>query len=76
MNRIAAINAIIPIQDQAVFSRKLKINGGAVGMTDFLYYNLCEPDVEHLSIGATKDVINMNVGDTVYIGHSTITRTK
>ena len=74
-NRKAVI-AATGIEDNAVLSRKLNINGEGCTMVDFLYSNVCEEDVDHISIGDTKEVLALNVGETMYIGTSTITRVK
>lgn len=73
---VAQITDKVGQQDPEVLGRILDINGEPTTMLGFLYSNLCDEGVDHISIGDAKEVAAMNVNETMHIGNSTIKRTK
>lgn len=73
---VAQIAEKLGEQNSEVLARMLDINGEQTTMLDFLFTNLCEPDVDHIGTKDALEVTAMSVGETMYIGNSTITRVK
>ncbi len=64
------------IQDESILSHELDINDEQFTLEEFLYTNLCQEGVDHISIASANLVLSLNVGETCYIGLCTITRIK
>lgn len=50
-----------------VKASKLTIDGEAISMAEFLKWNLVAADVDHISIEDAQKVIDMKVGESMYI---------
>lgn len=62
---------------EPLIARKVSVNGEEpCTMTDYLYTNLIEADVDHISIEDAMAVTKLEVGETHHIYPGEVTRTK
>ncbi len=54
--------------------RILRVEGELIFLIDFMYINLLEKDVDHITLEDAQKIIDLNINESVYIGIVEITR--